>query len=76
MAEKNEREIIQCFEEIAKYDLPSETVERHIEDVRKRLTEQSAGRSMPSTSEQSEKAPGEYSRPDHGQAWQRRRSLS
>jgi hypothetical protein len=40
MAEMNEREIIRCFEEIAKYDLPAETVERHLQDVRRRLLSQ------------------------------------
>jgi hypothetical protein len=40
MADMNEREIIRCFEEIANYDLPAETVEQQLQSVRARLTGQ------------------------------------
>jgi hypothetical protein len=42
MADTNEQEIIRCFEEIAKYDLPAETVEQHLRQVRERLTDQAS----------------------------------
>ena len=44
MANTNERDIMQCFEEIAKYDLPAETVERHLHQVREQLTDRAAVR--------------------------------
>ncbi len=42
MADMNEQELIRRLEEIANYDLPAETTEQHLQDVRGRLLSQTA----------------------------------